>query len=151
MEQQDFGEQSQSLRDYIEAIQRRKVPMLATMVAIVLASAVTAYTLPPSYRSTATILIEEQEIPYDLVRTTISSYADQRIQVISQQVTTRANLMSIVEKYDLYRKQRRYDTNEEILARMRGDIKLNLVNADVIDRSEERRVGKECRSRWSPY
>src|SRR5256885_3568776 len=22
---------------------------------------------------------------------------------------------------------------------------------DVVDRSEERRVGKECRSRWSPY
>ena len=22
---------------------------------------------------------------------------------------------------------------------------------NVIDRSEERRVGKECRSRWSPY
>ena len=25
------------------------------------------------------------------------------------------------------------------------------VNGDGIDRSEERRVGKECRSRWSPY
>src|SRR5258708_18876722 len=25
------------------------------------------------------------------------------------------------------------------------------VNMDVRDRSEERRVGKECRSRWSPY
>ena len=23
--------------------------------------------------------------------------------------------------------------------------------ADIISRSEERRVGKECRSRWSPY
>src|SRR5256885_16311602 len=23
--------------------------------------------------------------------------------------------------------------------------------ADLFDRSEERRVGKECRSRWSPY
>ena len=23
--------------------------------------------------------------------------------------------------------------------------------ADQVDRSEERRVGKECRSRWSPY
>src|SRR2546426_5992176 len=22
---------------------------------------------------------------------------------------------------------------------------------DIVDRSEERRVGKECRSRWSPY
>src|SRR5256885_3621625 len=25
------------------------------------------------------------------------------------------------------------------------------VSTDVRDRSEERRVGKECRSRWSPY
>src|ERR1035438_8996130 len=24
-------------------------------------------------------------------------------------------------------------------------------NANAVDRSEERRVGKECRSRWSPY
>ena len=24
-------------------------------------------------------------------------------------------------------------------------------NTDFDDRSEERRVGKECRSRWSPY
>ena len=27
----------------------------------------------------------------------------------------------------------------------------NIVSAQVIMRSEERRVGKECRSRWSPY
>ena len=25
------------------------------------------------------------------------------------------------------------------------------IDAEVISRSEERRVGKECRSRWSPY
>ena len=24
-------------------------------------------------------------------------------------------------------------------------------NSDFLERSEERRVGKECRSRWSPY
>ena len=27
----------------------------------------------------------------------------------------------------------------------------NKENVALIDRSEERRVGKECRSRWSPY
>ena len=27
---------------------------------------------------------------------------------------------------------------------------LNIIQA-IYDRSEERRVGKECRSRWSPY
>ena len=26
-----------------------------------------------------------------------------------------------------------------------------VLEADALDRSEERRVGKECRSRWSPY
>ena len=33
------------------------------------------------------------------------------------------------------------------------DISLNYNKVDIIDaeRSEERRVGKECRSRWSPY
>ena len=28
---------------------------------------------------------------------------------------------------------------------------VEMVHGDVRDRSEERRVGKECRSRWSPY
>ena len=26
-----------------------------------------------------------------------------------------------------------------------------MTDKDIADRSEERRVGKECRSRWSPY
>ena len=33
----------------------------------------------------------------------------------------------------------------------KGDIKLKLYNDTPLHRSEERRVGKECRSRWSPY
>src|SRR5256885_16821641 len=28
---------------------------------------------------------------------------------------------------------------------------VDLAAVDEVDRSEERRVGKECRSRWSPY
>ena len=30
-------------------------------------------------------------------------------------------------------------------------VNLSMVPAKLGDRSEERRVGKECRSRWSPY
>ena len=28
---------------------------------------------------------------------------------------------------------------------------IDMVNTTPVQRSEERRVGKECRSRWSPY
>ena len=42
-----------------------------------------------------------------------------------------------------------------ILAIKRNEIELFVVRwmdlESVIQRSEERRVGKECRSRWSPY
>lgn len=127
-------EQTKDLRDYWLFFQRRKKQIVLIMAVLLTLSLVVAFLLPPTYRSTATILIEEQEIPPELVRSTITSYADQRIQVISQQVMTRANLMQVVEKYNLYPSKRKHETTEEILERIRKDIKLNIVSADVIDR-----------------
>jgi len=126
-------EQTRDLSDYVAAFKRRKKTIFATMAILLLAAAVVAVVWPPIYRSTATILIEEQEIPPDLVRSTISSYADQRIQVISQQVMTRANLTQIVDKYRLYEGYRRAHTTEETLDRLRRDIKLDILKADVVD------------------
>ena len=88
---------------------------------------------PPTYRASATILIEQQEIPQDLVRSTISSYADQRVQVISQRVMTSQNLMRIVEQYQLYPWQRRTRPREVVIERMRDDIKMKLISANVMD------------------
>ncbi len=127
-------EEGKSFREYLEFVGRRRLPIVLTALVVAVIATAVALLLPPAFRSTATILIEEQEIPPDLVRTTISSYADQRIQVISQQVMTRSNLMQIVEKYQLYANERKRETSEEILERMRKDIKLDLVTADVIDR-----------------
>lgn len=127
-------EQGQGIAEYLAGLKRRRKAILLVSSMLFILSVVIAFVLPSVYRSTATILIEEQEIPPELVRSTITSYADQRIQVISQQVMTRANLMQIVERYNLYPRQRRHETNEEILARMRDDIRLDIVNADVIDR-----------------
>jgi len=63
----------------------------------------------------------------------VTSYATQRIQTISQRVMTRANLMNIVEKYGLYEDERKRETTEEILERMRDDIELEMISAEVID------------------
>lgn len=126
-------EQTKDLRDYIGAFRRRRSSILITSAVILAVSVLAALLWPPTYRSTATILIEEQEVPPDLVRSTITSYAAQRIQQINARVMTRANLMQIVEKYNLYASKRRHETTEEILERMRGDIKLDTLSADVID------------------
>src|SRR5262245_47018079 len=73
------------LYGYLALLRRRRTLILTVTAALFMASAAFAFLLPPSYRSTATILIEEQEIPPDIVRSAITSYADQRIETIKQQ------------------------------------------------------------------
>jgi uncharacterized protein involved in exopolysaccharide biosynthesis len=68
-----------------------------------------------------------------MVRSTITTYAWQRIQTISQRVMSRTNLLEIVDKYKLYEGKRVRETNEEIVGRMREDIKLEPISAGVID------------------
>ena len=44
------------------------------------------------------------------------------------------------------------DLNIKLLAAsLSNKVDFLLIELADIDRSEERRVGKECRSRWSPY
>ncbi len=137
MEDEESGK---TLGEYLAVLRRRKGQILAVSLALAAVAVAVAIGLPPVYRSTATILVQEQEVPPELVRSTITSFADERIQVISQQVMTRAVLQRIVDKYGLYEKYRQRETNEEILDRMRKDIKLTTVNADISDRSSGRRV-----------
>ncbi len=126
-------EQSKDIQDYINAFKRRRAQIAATLVVIFGIGLVVALAWPPTYRSAATILIEEQQIPVELVQSTVTSYASQRIQTISQRVMTRSNLLDIVNKFDLYVDERQRETNEEILERMREDIQLDMISADVVD------------------
>ncbi len=131
---------SKDIREYLAILRRHKVQILAVAAVLCAVAAAVAIGLPPVYRSSATILVQEQEIPPDLVRSTITSFADERIQVISQQVMTRAVLLQLVDKYGLYKKYRERATNDEVVERMRKDIKLTTVDANMSDRSSGRRV-----------
>ncbi len=126
-------EQVKDLQDYLDAFKRRKGAILATFSAIFILGLLVALLWPPTYRSSATILIEEQEVPPELVQSTVTSYATQRIETIKARVMTRANMMSLIEKYGLYEDERQRETTEEILERMRDDIEVELLNAEVID------------------
>jgi uncharacterized protein involved in exopolysaccharide biosynthesis len=92
-----------------------------------------ALLLPSTYQAGATILIEQQEIPQDLVRSAVTSFADQRVQVISQRVMTTQNLLPLIERYNLYPDIRMSKPREVLLQKMRDDIAMKMISADVID------------------
>ncbi len=119
--------------DLWAGLRRRRWPALCVSLAILALAMVTAMVWPASYRSVGTILIEQQELPPDLVKSTITSFADQRIQVIAQRVMTTDNLLRIIDRYNLYPALRRNKPREVLLAQIRKDIHLQMISADVID------------------
>jgi succinoglycan biosynthesis transport protein ExoP len=129
----DADRPSIDLRERWLAYWRRRRTFFAVAVVSVVATVLMAALLPSTYRSTATILIEQQEIPQELVRSVITSFADQRVQVISQRVMTTQNLLSLVERYNLYPDIRRTQPREVLVDKLRSDIGMHMISADVID------------------
>jgi uncharacterized protein involved in exopolysaccharide biosynthesis len=129
----ETAEQTKDLRDFLYGLRRRAKLVAWIVGGLSVISALVAWLLPPVYESKATILVEEQDIPVDLVRSTITTVAWQRLQTINQRVMTRTNLLEIADKHGLYTNKRRRETTEEIVERVRKDIKLEPISADVID------------------
>ena len=129
----DAPENVKTLRDHWLGFRHRLGAFGITAALLSVITLIIAFAWPPTYRSYATILIEQQEIPEDLVRSTITSFADQRIQVISQRVMTRANLEPLIEKYNLYPEDRVDEPLEVILDMMRKSISVKSISASVID------------------
>lgn len=82
---------------------RRRAGLIVTMVVVLSGLALLlAYLIPPTYVASAKILIESQRIPTELAPTTVRVSAAERLELIKQRLMTRSNLLSIIERLDLY-------------------------------------------------
>jgi succinoglycan biosynthesis transport protein ExoP len=116
---------------------RRKyfiIPALVVLVAFILV----ARLLPSIFESSSTILIEEQQIPPEFVRSTVTGFADQRIQSLTQQILSRVKLWEIVQQFNLYADMRKKSTREEVLEYMRDNIKLKAISAEIGEKGRRR-------------
>nr|MBS0020989.1 lipopolysaccharide biosynthesis protein [Gammaproteobacteria bacterium] len=124
-----------SLKDYSAVLVRRRGQIIAVMVPLLLISIALAVGLPSVYRSTATILVEQQNIPQDLVTSTVTSYADERIQLISRRVMSRDNLDKVIEKLKLqshYKEEAQLGMGA-VRKRLTQGTALEMVSAEVVN------------------
>jgi succinoglycan biosynthesis transport protein ExoP len=138
-------EPEKDLRYYWQALLARKHYFIWPALAIMMIAILVALLLPPIYESKSTILIEEQQIPQDFVRSTVTGFADQRIQSLNQQILSRTKLLEIIKQFHLYADQSNRKTQEEIVDNMRDDINIDLISAEVADKKGRRpgRPGSE--------
>ncbi|MDR3466907.1 MAG: sugar transporter [Xanthobacteraceae bacterium] len=124
----DDGEQDRShlLRPgyYWDLIRRRWLAFLGPFVIVAAAGIAAAMLWPATYLAEGKILVESQQIPTELVRPTVTSAAQERIQVIEQRTMTRDNLVAIADKFDLFPDKRPFLTVTELVELMRKSAKI---------------------------
>ncbi len=130
---------SLKLKDFAQFYRRRKKVFIFVFSFVLAIFIGIAFILPPIYRSQTTILVEGQQIPKDYIKSTVTSYVQQRLQVINKQIMSRARLLEIVNQFNLYPEMKDRYTTEEILSKMRDDIKLEETGANVVSE----RTGRE--------
>jgi hypothetical protein len=87
---------------YLFDILRRRALYFAIPFLLILATgSVITLAWPAKYISEGKILISSQEIPTDLVRPTVATLSNERIQYIEQRIMTRDNLVAIAKKFNL--------------------------------------------------
>jgi protein tyrosine kinase modulator len=98
---------------------QRKWYVFALFGVLTLAAVIAAYSLPTLYRSSATLLIESQELPNNVVDAPATGEIAQRIAKIRERVLSRGDLIGLIEQYDLYASERRSKPLSEIIDKMR--------------------------------
>jgi polysaccharide chain length determinant protein (PEP-CTERM system associated) len=98
--------------------------VLFTMPAAALLSL--SVSLPNLYSSTATVLVEQQQIPEGFVKSSVTGEADTRLNLIREKLLNRAGLLELIEKFNLYPDLRKKAPEEAVVDRMRKDIVLEL-------------------------
>ncbi|MGH2621418.1 MAG: GumC family protein, partial [Anaerolineales bacterium] len=131
---------SKTLTDYLDALKRRRGTATKLATAVLIAGLVIIFMWPNTYRSMATILIEDPDIPPGLVPTTVTTFAARQIQYINQRVMTRTNLAQIIEKFNLYADERKYLPTLLLVPDVQKDVKIDIIDAPMDDQATQRRM-----------
>ena len=113
------------------AIWRRRkwLAVLVFIIPLTAATSVVAF-VPNVYQSTATVLVDRQQVPEAFVRSTVTSELEIRLRSISQEILSRPRLDSLISRFGLYTKLRTVQPPEAIIERMGEDIRLDLRGSD---------------------
>jgi polysaccharide chain length determinant protein (PEP-CTERM system associated) len=122
--------------EYLKILKRRKWLIILPVIAVATAVAYVVYRLPDVYESTTLIVVKPSTLPNSVIPTMTEDSMTRQLSSIAQVVTSRSSLEPLVEKYDLYAKERRRgEPMESIIDMLRRDInvEINTSRHDITD------------------
>src|SRR5579872_417562 len=110
---------------------QRRYYVIICFVALLVAAAISAFALPTTYRSTATLLVQSQDLPQSVVDAPTGGAIEQRIARIREQVLSRGDLIQLIEQNDLYSEERRSKPLSKIIEKMRHSTSVAALSSDI--------------------
>jgi uncharacterized protein involved in exopolysaccharide biosynthesis len=113
--------------EYLNIARKRKWLVLLPTLAVGLAISYVVLRLPDIYESTTLIVVKPSTLPNSVVPTIEEETLTRELTSISQVVTSRSSLQPLLEKYDLYKDERKRGEPMELLVdQMRKQIKVEV-------------------------
>ncbi len=109
----------------------RRYYVISTIALLFLAGIITAYSLPTLYRSAATMLVESQDLPTNIVEAPGTGKIEERIARIREQVLSRGDLISLIEQNDLYPSERGSKPMSYVVDKMRKATTVGALAGDI--------------------
>ncbi len=119
------------LSSFIGIVKRRILYFTLPFLLIVMLGTAVVAIQRPIYRAEGKILVESPEIPSYLVHPTITEVANERVQVIQQRIMARDNLMAVVNKFNLFPREREWMSGTELLDLIRSRMLIKPVDLDA--------------------
>jgi succinoglycan biosynthesis transport protein ExoP len=113
------------LQHYLGVVRRRHLQFLIPLFLGWTVVWGASWVLPPKYRSSTLILVEQPTMPKDYVTPNVNDDLQSRLQSITQQILSRTRLLQIIDRLNVYAGSR--ITEDEKVERMRKDIDIELV------------------------
>lgn len=118
-----------SLEDLLIILKRRFLYFVLPVLALAPIGVLAVMLLPSKYTAEGKIMVESQQIPTDLVRSTINAYAQERIRTIQQRVMTRNTLLEVADDHSLFPRHLGLSETERVVL-MRKAMRISLIRAD---------------------
>jgi uncharacterized protein involved in exopolysaccharide biosynthesis len=110
---------------------QRRYYVLACFLVMLTVGVIAAFGLPRTYRSTATLLVQSQDLPTTIVDSPTNGAVEQRIARIREQVLSRGDLIQLIEQNDLYPRERRTQPLSKIIEKMRHSTSVGALSSDI--------------------
>src|SRR5262245_31752551 len=113
--------------EYLKIARKRLWLILLPTIAVGLAIGFVVFRLPDIYESTTLIVVKPSTLPNSVVPKIEEEQLTRELTSISQVVTSRSSLQPLMERYDLYKEERRRGEPMELLIdQMRKAIKVEV-------------------------